>query len=71
MHFEQGDVIVTGSRTNKSYAIGTPSEHFQIYDGEVVTCWSDDIDLNSDPTLVKVINYINNRYNVDLSDIIE
>lgn len=71
MHFEEKDVIVTGSRTAGVYAIGTPTEHFEIYNGEVTTCWSEDIDLNSAPTLIKVVNYIKNHYDVDIGDIIE
>lgn len=71
MYFEQGDIIVTGSRTNRAYAIGTPSEHFEVRDGEVIVCWSDDIDLNSAPSLIKVVNYIQNHYGVDIGDIIE
>ena len=53
------------------YAIGTPNDHFEIQNGQVVTCWSDDIDLNSAPSLIKIINYINNHYGVDISNIIE
>lgn len=71
MHFEKGDVIVTGSRTMGVYAIGTPNDHFEVQNGEIVVCWSADIDLNSAPSLTKVLNYINNHYNVDLSDVIE
>ena len=71
MYFEKGDIIVTGSRTAGIYAIGTPEEHFEVFNGEITTCWSNDIDLNSAPDLCKVINYINNTYGVDLSNIIE
>ena len=71
MHFEKGNVIVTGSRTQGIYAVGTPTEHFEIHNGEVTTCWSEDIDLNSAPSLIKIINYINNHYGVDISNVIE
>lgn len=71
MYFEKGNVIVTGSRTQGIYAIGTPNDHFEIQNGQVVTCWSDDIDLNSAPSLIKVVNYIKNHYGVDIGDIIE
>ena len=71
MRFESRNVIVTGSRTMGIYAIGTPNDHFEIQNGQVVTCWSEDIDLNSAPTLTKVLNYIENHYDVDLSSIIK
>ena len=71
MHFEEKDVIVTGSKTQGIYAVGTPTEHFEIYNGEVTICWSDNIDLNSAPSLIKVINYIKNHYDVDISNVIE
>lgn len=71
MRFESRNVIVTGSRTMGIYAIGTPNDHFEIQNGQVVTCWSADIDLNSAPTLIKVLNYILNHYDVDLSSIIK
>ena len=71
MYFEKGEVVVTGSRTQGIYAIGTPSEHFEVYNGEITRCWSDDIDLNSAPTLCRVLNHIENNYGVDLSNIVE
>ena len=71
MQYEEGNVIVTGSKTIGVYAIGTPEDHFEIQNGQVVVCWSADIDLNSAPDLTKVLNYIANHYGVDLSDVIE
>ena len=71
MQYETKNVIVTGSRTMRIYAIGTPNDHFEIHNDQVVTCWSADTDLNSAPTVTKIINYIINQYDVDLSNIIE
>lgn len=71
MYFEKGDVVVTGSRTQGIYAIGTPDEHFEVLDGEITVCWSNDINLNSKPTLTRVLNHIENAYGIDLSNIIE
>lgn len=41
-------------------------EYFEIYDNSVQTCESQDIDLNSQPTLTKIINYIENNYGVEI-----
>lgn len=71
MRFEKGDVIVTGSKTAGVYAIGTPNEHFEINNGQVTICWSEDIDLNSAPDIVRVMNHILNEYDVDLSQVID
>lgn len=67
MRYEEKDVLVLGSRKNKQYVIGTPEEHFEISQGEVIVCWSKDINLNSKPELCKVLNHIDNKYGVDLS----
>lgn len=67
MKYEEGEVIVIGSNTNKQFAIGTEREHFEILDGEVISCISQDINLNSKPELNRILNHINNKYGVDLS----
>lgn len=71
MYFEKKDVIVTGSRTMNVYVIGTPDEHFEIRDGLVTTCWSKNVDLNSNPDIVRVMNHILDEYDVDLSHVID
>ena len=70
MYFEKGDIIVTGSKTQRIFAIGTPDEHFEIRGEEVTICWSNSIDLNSKPDITRVLNYIENKYDVDLFNII-
>lgn len=67
MQYEEKDVIVVGSNTHKQFAIGTPDEHFEILNGEVICCLSKDINLNSKPELCRILNHVQNEYDVDLS----
>ena len=46
MQYEEKDIIVVGSNTHKQFAIGTPDEHFEVLNGEVICCLSKDINLN-------------------------
>ena len=45
---------------------GGENEYFAIIGNTVETCWSNDIGLNSRPTLYRIINYIYNHYGVEL-----
>ena len=45
------------------------SEFIQIESYEVVKCYTRDIDMNSNPSLTKILNFLKNQHNIELDKI--